>query len=82
MDELLDFLRSKDISRYEKEKDKFFGPTSRFTTGNATEQMKVVCASFPRSGNSMMRKYFESITGIATGTTGTTNSLLFCGFKG
>ena len=24
-------------------------------------------ATFPRSGNSMMRRYFENITGIATG---------------
>jgi len=30
----------------------------------------------------MMRKYFENITGIATGTSKLTTSLLFCGFNG
>ena len=44
--------------------------------------MAVLCASFPRSGNSMMRKYMENITGIATGNEGLTTSLFYCGFKG
>ena len=30
----------------------------------------------------MMRKYFENITGVATGTPNLTTSLLFCGFNG
>ena len=67
LDELLALLRSKDITRYEKVKDKFFGPTGRYTTQNACEQMSVSFSTYPRSGNSMMRKYFESVTGIATG---------------
>ena len=68
MDELFEFFRSKDLSRYEAEKDKFFGATSRYTTGNAVEQMRLLFATYPRSGNSMMRKYFENITGTVTGT--------------
>ena len=52
----------------EKEKAKFFGPSARYTTGNAVEQMKVLFATYPRSGNSMMRKYFENISGLVTGT--------------
>ena len=68
LDELLGFFRSKDLSRYEKEKAKFFGPSARYTTGNAVEQMKVLFATYPRSGNSMMRKYFENISGLVTGT--------------
>ena len=67
MDELLALLRSNDIARYEREKAKFFGVTGRYTTGNAAEQMSVSFSTFPRSGNSMMRKYFENVTGIATG---------------
>ena len=61
-------MRSKDIDKYVREKDKFFGPSGRFTTGNAVEQMSVIFTSFPRSGNSMMRKYFENICGLATGS--------------
>jgi len=30
--------------------------------------MSVLFATFPRSGSSMMRKYFENISGIATGS--------------
>ena len=37
LDELLAFFRSKDISRYEREKGKFFGTSGRFTTENAQE---------------------------------------------
>ena len=35
LDELLALLRSKDIEKYTKEKEKYFGPTGRYTTGNA-----------------------------------------------
>ena len=68
LDEFFALMRSTDIARYEKEKDKFFGPSGRFTTGNSVEQMSVLYATFPRSGSSMMRKYFENISGIATGS--------------
>ena len=37
VDELLALFRSKDIARYEKEKDKFFGTSGRYTTENAQE---------------------------------------------
>ena len=30
--------------------------------------MSVLYATFPRSGSSMMRKYFENVSGIATGS--------------
>ena len=61
-------LRSKDIAGYEKDKDKFFGPSGRFTTETAKEQLSIMYTTFPRSGNSMMRKYFENILGLATGS--------------
>ena len=68
VDELFTLFRSKDIARYEREKDKFFGPSGRYTTENAQEQMSILYTTFPRSGNSMMRKYFENIMGLATGS--------------
>ena len=37
VDDLLSLLRSKNIDRYQSEKDHFFGPTSRYTTGNSRE---------------------------------------------
>ena len=36
-DQLLDFMRSKDVDRYEKEKHHFFGTTPRFLKGKAQE---------------------------------------------
>ena len=68
LDEFFALMRSKDIAAYERDKDKFFGPSGRFTTENAIEQMSVLYATFPRSGNSMMRKYFENVCGLATGS--------------
>jgi hypothetical protein len=32
------------------------------------ETFKVTYTSYPRSGNTFLRKYFETITGIATGS--------------
>jgi len=37
MDSLLNLLRSKNIDRYEADKDLFFGPQARYTTGNSQE---------------------------------------------
>lgn len=68
LDEFFALMRSKDIDRYMKEKDKFFGPSGRFTDCNSVEQMSVMYATFPRSGNSMMRKYFENVCGLCTGS--------------
>ena len=68
LDDLLALFRSKDLAKYEREKDTFFGPSGRYTTENAQEQMSVLYTTYPRSGNSMMRKYFENITGVATGS--------------
>ena len=48
--------------------------------------MRVVYATYPRSGNSLMRKYFENVTGTATGSDmvlkhSANCALQFCGFK-
>lgn len=37
MDDLLALMRSKDIDRYEREKDYFFSRNARYTTGNSRE---------------------------------------------
>jgi len=45
----------------------------------------VIFASYPRSGNTFLRKYLEEITGIATGsdmTTEMTMCIQLDGFKG
>ena len=86
LDDLLSLLRSSDIDRYNRTKDHFFGPTSRYTTGKSKEQLSVCYATYPRSGNSLMRKYFENVTGSATGSDMILKhqpnvALQFCGFK-
>jgi len=35
---------------------------------------KIAFCTFPRSGNSLMRKLLETATGIATGSTGSLNT--------
>lgn len=87
LDELLALFRSKDIARYHEVKDHFFGSQARYTRCNAEEQMSVMYATYPRSGNSLMRKHFENLTGIATGSDmvmkhGPNVALQHCGFKG
>ena len=49
--------------------------------------MSVAYATYPRSGNSLMRKYFENVTGTVTGSDMVLKhqpnvALQFCGFKG
>jgi hypothetical protein len=87
LDELLGLFRSNDIARYNEVKDHFFGAQARYTNQKAVEQMSVMYATYPRSGNSLMRKYFENLTGIATGSDMVMKhspnvALQFCGFKG
>jgi len=66
LQELEDLFRSKDIAKYEAVKDQWFGPTSLLL--QKTDKPVVTLGTFPRSGNSMMRKHFENLTGIATGS--------------
>ena len=56
LDEIITLFRSKDISKYQQVKNHFFGHQARYTTQNAEEQMSVMYATYPRSGNSLMRK--------------------------
>ena len=58
-------LKSKDVSRLHANSWIFEG-LSKFLDGH--EQVpKLTYATYPRSGNSFFRKYFETITGLSTG---------------
>ena len=61
-----DLLLSKNIDDYFSNKDKYFGKQTRFL--NREPIHNITYASYPRSGNSFLRKYFENITGLATGS--------------
>lgn len=66
IDELKEYFLSKDLENYEIHKDKYFGKQTRFL--KEKQKLSISYASFPRSGNTFLRKYFESITGLATGS--------------
>ena len=66
LDELKELLLSKDLEYYRTNKEKLFGNQTRFL--NKKPIKNITYASYPRSGNTFLRKYFESITGIATGS--------------
>jgi hypothetical protein len=59
-------LKSKDESLYESQKHLFYGSQSRFL--KPSEHNNISYTSYPRSGNSYLRKYFENLTGVATGS--------------
>ena len=59
---------------------------SRFLS-NGLNHQKILLVSYPRSGNSFLRRLLESSMGIVTGSDSRPNrtlseSLLRCGFKG
>ena len=70
LNELVDLFRSKDAQLWEQKKDLFDGHM-RFLDNALNKSNKVAFASFPRSGNSFLRKYLEMLTGIATGADNT-----------
>ena len=67
LNEMKALFASKDIGRYEEIKSKWFDGTSLFVKPNKENNVVTYC-TYPRSGNSMMRKHFENLTGIATGS--------------
>ena len=44
-----------------------FDGNNRFLDGEPNKSHKIAFCSFPRSGNTFMRRYIEMLTGIATG---------------
>lgn len=63
----MELLVSKDINRYEAEKE-LFNNIPKFLDRTEELDMRVLVTSWPRSGNSQFRKYLESMYGIYTGS--------------
>ena len=57
---------SSDENLWERSKWMFDGHF-RFLDGQPIKSNKIAFCSFPRSGNTFLRKYLEMLTGIATG---------------
>ncbi len=64
---LMDLLKSKDENLWTRCKWMFDPKNFRFLDGAPNKSQKVAFCSFPRSGNTFLRKYFELLTGIQTG---------------
>lgn len=76
-------LKSKEEKSYEDNKWMFDGEY-RFLDGEKFDQ-KIAFNTFPRSGNSKLRRWIEQITGVTTGATvslHTSTSLQCMGLKG
>ena len=65
--QLMRLLRSKDEALWLRCKWMFDGKF-RFLDGEPNNSQKVAFCSFPRSGNTFLRKYLELLTGIHTGS--------------
>jgi len=86
IEQLKELFSSKDIDRYEQLKSTWFGSSSLFLDKSKNQNNIVTYCTYPRSGNSMMRKHFENVTGIATGSDLTIRfymnvALQYSGFK-
>lgn len=73
LDEQIAFLKSKDAALWEREHKKIFDGEFRFLNGKPVKS-HIAFLSYPRSGNSMMRRILEQATGLATGSNGTIHS--------
>ena len=65
--QLKEILLSKDLSR-DKELDWIASGEMRFLDGEDIDGDKVCFQSFPRSGNTMLRRFLEVVTGVHTGS--------------
>ena len=65
--QLKEILLSKDLSR-DRELDWIANGEIRFLDGEDIDGEKVCFQSFPRSGNTMLRKFLEVVTGVHTGS--------------
>lgn len=70
LDELVAVLRSKDENIWNKNKW-IFENEFKFLDGKPNKSNKVAFASFPRAGNTFLRKCCELLTGIITGADNT-----------
>ena len=60
---LMSLLKSSDEQLWQRSKWMFDGHF-RFLDGQANKSQKVAFCSFPRSGNTFLRRYLEMLTGI------------------
>ena len=67
---LMALFKSKDEQLWQRAKWIFDGEF-RFLDGEPNLSNKVAFCSFPRSGNSFLRRYLELLTGIASGSDNT-----------
>ena len=65
--ELKEILLSKDLKR-DQELEWISSGVYRFLDGEDINGDKIAFQSFPRSGNSMLRKFLETVTGVHTGS--------------
>ena len=70
LDELVALLKSKDENEWNSKKWMFSGEL-RFLDNTQIKSNKIALASFPRSGNTFLRKYLDLLTGIHTGSDNT-----------
>jgi len=68
--ELMRLFLSKDEELWKQHKWIFDGPC-RYLDGALNSANKVALQSFPRSGNTFLRKFFELLTGVETGSDNT-----------
>mmetsp|Transcript_10067 Transcript_10067/g.16974 ORF Transcript_10067/g.16974 Transcript_10067/m.16974 type:complete len:130 (-) Transcript_10067:1029-1418(-) len=69
LDHHMSFLASKkqeDLLYYQKNRVDLFDGQSKFLKGSPVNAISYT--SYPRSGNTFLRKYLENITGVATGS--------------
>ena len=74
---LMGLLKSKDGELWERCKWMFDPKHFRYLDGEANPSQKVAFCSFPRSGNTFLRKYMELLTGIVTGADNTLDVNVF-----
>ena len=85
LQQLVSLLKSKDAELWEQSKWMFDPKHFRYLDGAPNKSNKVAFCSFPRSGNTFLRKYLELMTGIQTGADNTLHvnvALQMQGMKG
>lgn len=79
--QLMTLLKSKDEVLWERSKWMFDG-NFRYLDGQPNKSQKIAFCSFPRSGNTFLRKYLELLTGIQTGADNTLDVNVFLQMMG
>lgn len=78
---VIDLLKSRNERLWQRSRWIFDG-NFRFLDGESNKNNKVAFCSFPRSGNTFLRKYLELLTGVATGSDNTLAVNVFLQMQG